>query len=83
MAWATNTAGRKGRLLFRALGTAHYPFWSTTFWIRELNLLKVEPRHSYWLKPTREFCLVSRHRGVSGELRPGKLSNSISEHGGR
>jgi hypothetical protein len=31
----------------------------------ELNLLKVEPRHSYWLKPTRKFCLMSR----PGELR--------------
>jgi hypothetical protein len=52
-------------LMFRALGSAHSPFWSTSLWMRELNLLKVEPRHSYWLKLTRKFCLMSR----PGELR--------------
>jgi hypothetical protein len=32
--------------MFRALGTAHSPFWSTTLWMRELNLLKVETRRN-------------------------------------
>ena len=43
------------------------------FALGELDLPKVEPRHSYSLKPPREFCLVSR----PGEFRGAAAGKTI------
>jgi hypothetical protein len=63
---ASGSVKHKSRLMFRALGTAHSPFWSTTLWMRELNLLKVN-LGTVLVEANMEILLDVSRRGAAGE----------------